>query len=303
MKKKDLLEDFSKKIKSKFFFNYELKKTNWFNIGGKTKAYFKPDNLSDLVLFLKEFGYVEKIFVLGAGSNLLISDNFFDGVIIKLGKNFSQISVLPDKTIIAGSAASDKNLSEFASDNNIGGLEFLYCIPGTIGGGLKMNSGCFDKDFKDIVVSVQAIDRSGRVFSIPSSKIKFNYRKSDLNPEFIFLSASFRGQNVKKNEVEKLMQTLKNRKNLTQPTKIKTGGSTFKNPINQTEKKVWELIKESVPLDKKYGDAAISQKHCNFFINKKDARFEDMIKLIKFVKEKVKSKTGIELETEIEIIE
>jgi UDP-N-acetylmuramate dehydrogenase len=303
MKKNNLLEIFSKQIKSKLFFNYELKKTNWFNIGGKTKAYFKPDNLSDLVLFLKEFGHTEKIFVLGAGSNLLISENFFDGVIIKLGKNFSQISALPDKTIIAGSAASDKNLSEFASENNIGGLEFLYCIPGTIGGGLKMNSGCFDRDFKDIVVSVQAIDRSGRVLSIPSSEIKFNYRKSDLNPDFIFLSASFRGQNTKKNEVEKLMQTLKNKKNLTQPTKIKTGGSTFKNPINQTEKKVWKLIKESVPLDKTYGDAAISQKHCNFFINKKDARFVDMKKLIKFVKEKVKSKTGIELETEIEIIE
>ena len=298
----DELKNFANTIKGKLNFNYDLKKSNWFNIGGKTKAYFKPDSLNELVVFLKKFGNKGKILTLGAGSNVLINDKTFDGVIIKLGKNFSNISVLPNKTIIAGSATTDKKLSEFASENNIGGLEFLACIPGTVGGGLRMNSGCFEKEFKDVLLSVQAIDKNGKVLTIPSSKIKFGYRENDLDKDLIFLSASFRGEFKEKQKIEKFMKTLKEKKNETQPTKIKTGGSTFKNPISQTNQKVWELIKKSVPIDTKFGDAEISNKHCNFFVNRNNASFDDMQKLINFVKEKVKLKTGIKLETEVEII-
>jgi len=298
----DELKNFANTIKGKLNFNYDLKKSNWFNIGGKTKAYFKPDSLNELVVFLKKFGNKGKILTLGAGSNVLINDKTFDGVIIKLGKNFSNISVLPNRTIIAGSATTDKKLSEFASENNIGGLEFLACIPGTVGGGLRMNSGCFEKEFKDILVSVQAVDRMGKVLTIPVSKIKFSYRGNDLDKDLIFLSASFRGEFKEKQKIEKFMKTLKEKKNETQPTKIKTGGSTFKNPISQTNQKVWELIKKSVPIDTKFGDAEISDKHCNFFVNRNNASFDDMQKLINFVKEKVKLKTGIKLETEVEII-
>ena len=298
----DELKNFANTIKGKLNFNYDLKKSNWFNIGGKTKACFKPDSLNELVVFLKKFGNKGKILTLGAGSNVLINDKTFDGVIIKLGKNFSNISVLPNRTIIAGSATTDKKLSEFASENNIGGLEFLACIPGTVGGGLRMNSGCFEKEFKDVLLSVQAIDKNGRVLTIPSSKIKFGYRENDLDKDLIFLSASFRSEFKKKQKIEKFMKTLKEKKNETQPTKIKTGGSTFKNPIGQTNQKVWELIKKSVPIDTKFGDAEISDKHCNFFVNRNNASFDDMKKLINFVKEKVKLKTGIKLETEVEII-
>ena len=298
----DELKNFASTIKGKLNFNYDLKKSNWFNIGGKTKAYFKPDSLNELVVFLKKFGNKGKILTLGAGSNVLINDKTFDGVIIKLGKNFSNISVLPNRTIIAGSATTDKKLSEFASENNIGGLEFLACIPGTVGGGLRMNSGCFEKEFKDVLLSVQAIDKYGKVLTIPSSKIKFGYRENDLDKDLIFLSASFRGEFKEKQKIEKFMKTLKEKKNETQPTKIKTGGSTFKNPISQTNQKVWELIKKSVPIDIKFGDAEISDKHCNFFVNRNNASFDDMQKLINFVKEKVKLKTGIKLETEVEII-
>ena len=298
----DELKNFANTIKGKLNFNYDLKKSNWFNIGGKTEAYFRPDSLNELVVFLKKFGNKGKILTLGAGSNVLINDKTFDGVIIKLGKNFSNISVLPNKTIIAGSATTDKKLSEFASENNIGGLEFLACIPGTVGGGLRMNSGCFEKEFKDVLLSVQAIDKNGNVLTIPSSKIKFGYRENDLDKDLIFLSASFRGEFKEKQKIEKFMKTLKEKKNETQPTKIKTGGSSFKNPISQTNQKVWELIKKSVPIDTKFGDAEISDKHCNFFVNRNNASFDDMQKLINFVKEKVKLKTGIKLETEVEII-
>ena len=299
----DEIKKFSNKISSQIFFDYDLKKSNWFNIGGKTKVYFKPESLSDLVTFLKAFGSREKIYILGAGSNTLISDNTFDGVVIKLGQNFSNISLLPNDIIVAGSACTDKKLSDFALENEIGGLEFLACIPGTIGGGLKMNAGCFNKEIKDILVSIQAIDRLGKVLTIPADKIIFEYRNNDLNEDLIFLSDSFKGQKNKKILIENKVNELKKKKNNTQPTKIKTSGSTFKNPINQTDKKVWELIKESVPLESAFGDAGISDKHCNFFINKNNATFNDMNKLIEFVRDRVEEKTGIKLEKEIKILE
>ena len=299
----DKIKKFSEKINSKIYFDYDLKKSNWFNIGGKTKVYFKPESLSDLIIFLKKFGISEKIFILGAGSNTLICDNTFEGIVIKLGKNFSNISLLPNGIIVAGSACTDKKLSDFAIENEIGGLEFLACIPGTIGGGLKMNAGCFNKEFEDILVSIQAIDRSGRVITIPSDKIRFTYRNNDLADDLIFLSASFKGGKEDKIKIQNKVSELKKRKDTTQPTKIKTSGSTFKNPINQTDKKVWELIRESVPLNIKFGDAHISEKHCNFFVNKNKASFNDMKKLIDYVIKNVKKKTGIKLETEIKILE
>ena len=296
------IRKFSNEISSKINFDYDLKKSNWFNIGGQTKVYFRPDSLSDLILFLKKFGKKEKVHILGAGSNTLISDEKFDGVVIKLGKNFSNISILPNDVIIAGSACLDKKLSDFALNNGIGGFEFLACIPGTIGGGLKMNAGCFNKEFKDVLVSIQAIDKNGQVLTIPASKVIFKYRSNDLKEDLIFLSASFKGTKKNKEEIANEVLELKKKKDKAQPTKLKTSGSTFKNPIDQTDKKVWELIKDSVPLDISFGDAHISNKHCNFFVNKNNASFEDMNKLIEFVKTSVKKKTGIVLEKEIKIL-
>ena len=299
---KNKIEVFAKQVTSEIKFDYNLKKLNWFNIGGDAKVFFKPDNLDDLVTFLKTFGKSEKIFVLGAGSNILITDNKFDGFVVKLGKNFSNISLLPNNIIVAGSAVSDKNLSNFAMENSIGGFEFLSCIPGTIGGGLRINSGCFGKEFKDILLSVQVIDRKGIIKTIPSSKIKFAYRHSPLDKDLIFLSASFQGKKKNREEINKEINKLKEEKNRRQPSRIKTGGSTFKNPINQTDIKVWELIKDSVESQVSFGDAKISDKHSNFFINSKNASFKNMLDLINFVKMRVKEKTGINLELELEIV-
>ena len=297
------LKELSLEFKNNLKLNYDLKKKNWFNIGGTTKIFFKADNLKELIKFLKKIDNKEKIFVLGGGSNTLITDNQFDGVVIKLTKNFSNLSLLSEDIIIAGSAVHDKSLSEFAMKNNLSGFEFLSCIPGTIGGGIKMNSGCFRKEFKDILLSIQAINKSGQVLTIPAKDINFTYRDSRLSDDLIFLSASFKGLKKNKDLINSKMKLLKEKKEETQPTRIKTSGSTFKNPINQSEKKVWQLIKESVPLEKSFGEASISEKHCNFFVNKGNAKFEDMKKLIEFVSENVKKKTGINLETEIKILE
>jgi UDP-N-acetylmuramate dehydrogenase len=297
------VKKFSDETGNKFYYDYDLKKSNWFNIGGKTKVFYKPETLKQLMDFLKNFGAHEKIFILGAGSNTLINDNIFDGVVIKLGKNFSNLSLLPNDIIIAGSACTDKKLAEFALENGIGGMEFLSCIPGTVGGGLKMNAGCFNKEFKDILISIQAVDKMGKIITIPSNQINFKYRNNNLSEDLIFLSASFKSEKKDKQLIENEMKKLRINKDKVQPTKIKTSGSTFKNPIDQTNKKVWELIRESVPLNTNFGDACISEKHCNFFINKKNASFNDMKKLIDFVQKSVEKKTGIKLEKEIKILE
>ena len=296
---KNLLNEFKENTR----FEYSLKKTNWFNIGGTSKVFYRAENLKELVNFLKRLNNKEKVFILGAGSNTLISDNMFDGVVIKLTKNFNNISLLGEDIIIAGSAVLDRSLSNFAMNNSLSGFEFLSCIPGTIGGGIKMNAGCFGKEFRDILLSIQVIDKSGNVKTIPSKNINFEYRKNDLPDDLIFLSASFKGIKGDSSKINEKMNVLKTEKEKNQPTKIKTSGSTFKNPKKQTEKKVWELIKDSVPLDKTFGDACISEKHCNFFVNKGNATFEDMNNLIEFVSKKVFEKTGISLEKEIKILE
>ena len=297
------LENLSTEFNDNVKFDYDLKKKNWFNIGGKSKIYFKAENLKDLIKFLKKIDNKEKIFTLGGGSNTLISDSIYDGVVIKLSNNFSNISLLSEDIIIAGSAVSDKAMSEFAKNNNVGGFEFLSCIPGTIGGGIKMNAGCFEREFKDILISVQAIDKLGNVITIPAKEINFKYRDSGLSDNLIFLSASFKGYKKNSDIINEEIKKLKNKKEKAQPTKIKTSGSTFKNPIGQSDKKVWQLIKQSVPLEKSFGDACISNKHCNFFVNKGNAKFSDMKKLIEFVSDSVLKETGVKLETEIKILE
>ena len=296
---KNLLDEFGDNV----IFEYDLKKKNWFNIGGKSKVFYKANNLKELINFLKKVADKEKIFILGAGSNTLITDNLYDGIVIKLSKDFNNISLLKDDIIIAGSGVLDKTLSDFAMKNNLSGFEFLSCIPGTIGGGIRMNAGCFGNEFKDILLSIQAIDKKGNVLTIPTKDIKFEYRKNDISEDLIFLSASFKGIKSEYKKIENQIKKLKIEKEKSQPTQIKTSGSTFKNPILQTKKKVWELIKDSVPLNKRFGDACISEKHCNFFVNKGNASFNDMKQLIDFVSKNVLEKTGISLEKEIKILE
>ena len=299
----DKLKELFKNFEPQVIFNQDLKKKNWFNIGGKAKIFYKAENLKDLVKFLKTLNNLENIFVIGAGSNTLITDEIYDGVVIKLGKNFNRLSVLGEDIIISGTAVLDKNLAQYASDNSLSGFEFLSCIPGTVGGGIKMNAGCFGSEIKNILISIQAIDKFGNISTIPANKVNFEYRNNNLSDDLIFLSASFRGTKKNSKKIKEEMLRLKTQKDIKQPTKIKTSGSTFKNPIKQTDKKVWELIRESVSLDTKFGDACISEKHANFFVNKGNATFNDMKKLIDFVSESVFKKTGISIEKEIKILE
>ena len=172
-------------------------------------------------MFLKKFGNKEKIHILGAGSNTLISDNTYNGVVIKLGKNFSNISILPNGVIVAGSACLDKKLSDFAIENEVGGFEFLACIPGTVGGGLKMNAGCFNREFKDILISIQAINKEGNVLTLPADKVIFKYRSNDLSDDLIFLSASFKSKKKDKDKIKEEVFELKKKKITLNQQKLK----------------------------------------------------------------------------------
>ncbi len=293
------IKELKNKISGQILFEENLSKYSWFNLGGPAKVVFKPKNLSELSIFLKNVKEFDKIKVLGVGSNTLIRDGGFNGIIIKFGKSFSHLSLFDENTLIAGASALDKNVSNFALENSLSGFEFLSCIPGTIGGGIRMNSGCYGEDISKILISVQVMDLNGRMNVIYSSDIKFFYRECSLENNLIFISGTFRGKKDNKQKIQKKINNLVEQKKQDQPSQIKTCGSTFKNLQNN---KAWKLIKDSGCAGMKVGDAYISAKHCNFFVNKGNAKSEDLESLIYQVKSKVLDKTGVNLELELQII-
>ena len=293
------IKELKNKISGEFQFDENLSKHSWFSLGGPAKVVFRPKTLNELSIFLKNIREFDKIRVLGVGSNTLIRDGGFNGIIIKLGKSFSHLSLFDENKIISGASALDKNVSNFALKNSLSGFEFLSCIPGTIGGGIRMNSGCYGEDISKIMVSVQVMDFSGKIRVIYSSDIKFSYRGSNLDNKLIFISATFQGKKNNKSNIKKKINNLVEQKKKDQPSKIKTCGSTFKNPENR---KAWKLIKDSGCAGMSIGDAYISEKHCNFFVNRGHSKSLDLENLIYKVKSKVLDNTGINLELELQII-
>ena len=280
--------------------NEKLSKYNWFNLGGPAKIFFKANSEFDLKEFLKKYLKEEKkIYILGAGSNTLFRDSGFNGVIIKLGKAFSQINLIENNKIEVGAAVLDKKIADFALQNSISGLEFLSCIPGSIGGSVTMNSGCYGEEISKIFVSIKTMNFNGEIKSFDKKEIKFFYRGSNINKDLIILSVTLEGKLSNKSEIEKKQLNYIKRKKDTQPSKIKTCGSTFKNPEN---KKAWELIKLSNCEKLSVGGAKISEKHSNFFLNDGKASSSDIESLIEKVKKEVFLKTGINLDLEIKIV-
>ena len=279
-----------------------LSNYSWFNLGGPAEFLFKPKDKNQLLEFLEDNKKNNmKITVLGAGSNTLIRDNGIKGIVIKLGQSFSKIKLLDKCLIEVGSATSDRKISNFAKENEIGNLEFLSCIPGSIGGGVIMNSGCYGNDISKVLVSIKAIDiNECKEKVINRKEIEFFYRGSNLSKNLIITSVILEGKNEKQEIIAKKQSEMIDKKKLSQPSQIKTCGSTFKNFNN--EKKAWQLIKETGCEDFREGDAVISKKHCNFFVNNGKAKSSDIEKLINRVKKRVSEKAGVNLELEIKII-
>ena len=280
--------------------NEKLSKYSWFGLGGFAKIFFKPKSALDLKKFLEKYNKKnKKIHILGAGSNTLFRDSGFDGVIIKLGAGFNYIKLLNNNKIEVGAATLDKKLSDFAKQKSITGFEFLSCIPGSIGGAITMNSGCYDYDISQIFSSLKAINFSGNLKLFNKDDVKFFYRGNNLPKDLIVLSAVFEGRPLNKREIESRQMKLINQKKESQPSKIKTCGSTFKNP---QDKKAWELIRSSNCSNLNIGGARMSSQHSNFFLNNGSATSSDIENLIEKVRKKVFLKTGINLELEVKII-
>jgi len=280
--------------------NEKLSKYSWFGLGGFAKIFFKPKSALDLKKFLEKYNKKnKKIHILGAGSNTLFRDSGFNGAIIKLGAGFNYIKLLNNNKIEVGAATLDKKLSDFAKQKSITGFEFLSCIPGSIGGAITMNSGCYDHDISQIFFSLKGINFSGNLKSFNKDDIKFFYRGNNLPKDLIILSAVFEGGALNKREIESRQIKLINQKKESQPNKIKTCGSTFKNP---QDKKAWKLIRSSNCSNLNIGGARMSSQHSNFFLNNGSATSSDIENLIEEVRKKVFLKTGINLELEIKII-
>ena len=298
----NLVLELSKKFKNNISHNVELSNYSWFNLGGPAEHLFKPYNKEQLIQFLE----INKknnlnITILGAGSNTLIRDNGIKGVVIKLGSNFSNINLKDKNTIEVGAATPDRKIANFAKDNGIGNLEFLSCIPGSIGGAVIMNSGCYGNDISKVLVSINVIDiHSSKEKEIKRKDINFFYRGTNLSKHLIITSVKLKGINTDKVLIEKKQKKFIEEKKLSQPSQVKTCGSTFKNL--SSERKAWKLIKETGCEELKEGDASISNKHCNFFVNNGNASATDIEKLINKVKKRVAEKTGVNLELEIKII-
>jgi len=286
------------KYGTKILFNEKLGNYSWFNLGGPSEVFFKPDNIEDLIFFMKT-AKPKKITIIGAGSNTLIRDGGVKGVTIKLSSQFSYLNLVSTNIIEVGAATLDKKIANFATENSLTGLEFLSCIPGSIGGAIRMNSGCYGGDISQILHSIKVVDTHGDEKDILAADIKFYYRDTNLNEDLIITSVKLQGKVHTKEEIQKKQQTLMEKKKNSQPSQIKTCGSTFKNKKN---KKAWELIKESNCQNLYIGDAKISEKHCNFFVNNGNATAKELEDLINKVRETVYQKTKINLELEIKII-
>ena len=297
-----LENSFIKKFGDNLLENVRLSNYSWFNLGGNAEYFYKAKDKNQLIEFLKEARNKNlKTTIIGAGSNILFRDKGVKGAVIKLGKDFSFIKMVNKNTLEVGAATLDRKVANFAKDNNLSNFEFLSCIPGSIGGAITMNSGCYDSDISQVLLSLKAIHRKElSEIEIKKEDIKFLYRGNNLSDDLIFISAKLKGSINKKDTIEKKQSDLISRKKLSQPSQIKTCGSTFKNLSK--DKKAWKLIKEAGCDNLKEGDAMISKKHCNFFVNNGSAKSLDIENLINKVKKKVFEKTGVNLELEIKII-
>jgi len=291
-------EEVEAKFGKKILINEKLANYSWFNLGGPAEVFFKPDSIQDIIFFLKTVK-PKKLIILGAGSNTLIRDGGVNGITIKLSSNFSYLNLESKNIIETGAATLDKKIANFAMKNSLTGLEFLSCIPGLIGGAIRMNSGCYGQDVSQILHSIKVIDIAGNVKEILAKDIKFFYRGTNLEEDLIISSVKLIGKISSKQKIEDKQKMLVEKKKDSQPSQIKTCGSTFKNTEN---KKAWELIKDSNCENFKIGNAKISEKHCNFFVNNGKATSKELEELVNKVKKTVFQKTKVNLELKIKII-
>jgi UDP-N-acetylmuramate dehydrogenase len=286
-------------LRGRLLANQSLAELTWFRVGGPAQVLFTPADEDDLAYFLAHLAADIPLCVVGVGSNLIVRDGGVAGVVIRLAPRAFGEATADGNIVTAGAAALDKRVAEVAAAANIGGLEFYFGIPGTIGGALRMNAGANGGETKDVLIEARGVGRDGTKHAFSNADMKFVYRSSGVDPSVIFTSARFRGEIRDAEAIRARMAEVQSHRETAQPIREKTGGSTFKNPPGHS---AWKLIDAAGCRGLRVGGAQVSEMHCNFLINTGDATAHDIETLGETVRERVKANSGIELHWEIKRI-
>ncbi len=269
----------------------------WFKSGGAAEWLFEPKDLGDLQDFLRALDPAVPVMALGLGSNMIVRDGGVPGVVVRLGKAFAKVERLDELTLNCGGGASGILVSSTARDNGIAGLEFLRSIPGTVGGFVRMNGGAYGGEVKDILIDCDVVLRDGSLVTLPVADLHYTYRHSELPEGAIVVAARFRGRPGQPEAIQAEMDRISASREASQPLRSKTGGSTFKNPAGH---KAWQLVDEAGCRGLQLGGAQVSEKHTNFLLNLGEATSADIEALGEEVRKRVKAKSGVALEWEIQ---
>lgn len=283
------------KVKGKIQENVPLGRKSHLGVGGTAEVLFEPSDMDDLVFFLRRVPKDIPVIPLGAMSNVLIRENGIDGVVIVLGDWFKKIYV-EDGILEVGAGVPCSKLSTVAMDHELGGLEFLMGLPGTVGGAIKMNAGCFGSDISNVLIECEGITTRGRVEWFKVKDIGAAYRRTNISDDCIITRAWFRGKSNVNYSIPKRTRELMDQRRSSQPLGVRTCGSTFKNPEGA---KAWQLIEKAGCRGLRVGGAQVSEKHCNFIVNTGDATANDVEDLGEKVIQNVFQKTNVKLEWEI----
>lgn len=284
-------------VRGKLTANAPLAPLVWFKAGGSAEWLFEPKDADDLSAFLAALDPETPVMALGLGSNMIVRDGGVPGVVIRLGKAFADVTIIDPLTLRCGGGASGILVSSIARDAGIGGLEFLRSIPGTVGGFVRMNGGAYGREVKDVLVDCDVILRSGERKTLQLSDLGYTYRHSELPEGATVIAATFKGHVAEPEAVQAEMDRISASREASQPLRSKTGGSTFKNPDGH---KAWQLVDEAGCRGLQIGGAQVSEKHTNFLINVGEATSADIEALGEEVRRRVKDKSGVTLEWEIQ---
>ena len=284
-------------VAGKLTANAPLAPLVWFKSGGTAEWLFEPKDVADLQAFLRDLDPAVPVMALGLGSNLIVRDGGVAGVVVRLGKAFAKVELSEALTLSCGAGASGILVSSTARDNGIAGLEFLRSIPGTVGGFVRMNGGAYGGEVKDILVDCDVVLRDGSLHTLAAADLHYTYRHSDLPGGAIVVGARFKGRPGEAEAIQAEMDRISASREASQPLRSKTGGSTFKNPAGY---RAWELVDAAGCRGLTIGGAQVSEKHCNFLLNLGDATSADIEALGEDVRRRVKDKSGVELEWEIQ---
>jgi UDP-N-acetylmuramate dehydrogenase len=300
MRKKEHIIDILPEVEGEYIVDHQLAKYTWLGVGGPADVVFFPKDEQDLANFIKNKPSSIPMTLLGGGSNLLIRDGGIKGVVVVLKeKFFADIKITAENEITCGAGVTKISLSRFAQKNNIGGFEFLYTIPGSMGGGVRTNAGCYGRELKDIIKSVNIVDRNGEIQTADLDDLCLDYRNSTFPSDWIITSFVLTGYKEDSSKIKDKMNEFKEKRNCSQPTGIRTAGSTFKNPKGL---KAWQLIQRAGCNNLVIGGAKLSHVHCNFIENFNNATAKDIEDLGDEIIKQVKKHTGIILEWEVKRI-